>query len=324
MPLLGGCRGWQSALDPAGPEAERLSDIVWLFTAVCAGVWLLVVAALAGALLRHRGAGPDALLDTDPRRDRRHGVIVAAAAGVTLLVLLGLTGLSFAVNRDIADRPDAALSIRLTGHQWWWEVRYDDPRPDRVFTTANEIHVPVGVPVRVRLGASDVIHSFWVPNLMGKQDLIPGHETEVTLTARRPGVYRGQCAEFCGLQHAHMSLFVVAEPPAAFAAWRAAQLLPAAPPIEPERRRGEAAFLSSPCVMCHAVGGTTAGGRVAPDLTHVASRRSIAAGTLEMSRGNLGAWIADPQGIKPGANMPTMRLDPEALNAIVAYLAGLR
>jgi cytochrome c oxidase subunit 2 len=203
-------------------------------------------------------------------------------------------------------------------------VEYEHPSADQRFTTANEIHVPVGRPVLLKLTSSDVIHSFWVPSLTGKMDLVTGRENLLRIEAERPGVYRGQCAEYCGLQHAHMAILVVADPPEAFEAWRAGQVAAAAEPEDPLRKQGRDAFLSGPCVMCHAIRGTNAGGHVAPDLTHVGSRRTIAAGVLPRSRGSLAAWLVDPQGIKPGAHMPLMKLDPGEANAIAAYLDGLK
>jgi cytochrome c oxidase subunit 2 len=211
----------------------------------------------------------------------------------------------------------------VTGYQWWWEIQYEDDDPSRNFTTANEIHIPAGAPVRIKLASSDVIHSFWVPNLFGKQDLIPGQENEIRFVAERPGTYRGQCAEYCGFQHAHMSFFVVAESKDVFEAWRDKQIKSAEPPADPERQHGQQVFLSSPCALCHAIRGTEAGGRVGPDLTHLMSRRSIAAGTLPTSRGTVAAWIVDPQSIKPGNNMPLVTVSPDDLHALVSYLEGL-
>ena len=189
---------------------------------------------------------------------------------------------------------------------------------------ANELYVPVGEPVTVKLNASDVIHSFWVPSLMGKQDLIPGQENEIQFSASRPGVYRGQCAAFCGWQHAHMGLLVVALPKQEFENWRQGQLKPAAEPIDPTEKQGKEIFLSKACVMCHTVRGTAAGSRVGPDLTHFGGRRYIASALFPMSRGNIAAWVIDPQGIKPGVNMPNVPLKAEEIDPLVSYLMGLR
>jgi cytochrome c oxidase subunit II len=311
-----------SALDPAGPQAELLAKLIWTFIAICAVVWVLVMAALAAALLRRRRAvAGDPLAES--AQHRGVNLVVGGATVLTAAIVLALTALSFVSHRPLADVPRDAVTVEVTGHQWWWEVRYAHPRSDIRLTSANEIHIPVGEKVRVKLASTDVIHSFWVPNLMGKRDLIPGHDNEMALEARDAGIYRGQCAEFCGLQHSYMSFLVIAQPRPEFEAWLDAQLKPATPPSDPERQKGEGVFLNGPCMMCHAVRGTPAGAKVAPDLTHLASRRYLAAGALPMSRGSIAAWIVDPQSIKPGVHMPLVPLDPDELNALTAYLAGL-
>jgi cytochrome c oxidase subunit 2 len=320
---LAGCRGWQSALDAQGPQASELAWLFWIFTWVLGAIWLAVMIALAAALLRSPASRPDPLL-VNPAQDRRYAAVVASLAVATGVVVLVLTGLSVVSQRNLFRVEEEAVTIRVTGRQWWWEIRYEEADASRSFTTANEIHLPVGKPVKIILNSADVIHSFWVPSLMGKQDLIKGQENDIRLVADRPGIYRGQCAEFCGLQHAHMGILAVAESQQDFERWRDAQIRPAEPPSDPERQKGEAAFLAQPCIMCHSVRGTPAGGKVAPDLTHVGSRKYLAAGTLPMSRGNLAAWIVDPHGIKPGVNMPTIKLQPDDLNAIASYLEGLK
>lgn len=327
-PALAGCGGWQSALETRGPQAEDIRDLLILFFVVCAVVWLLVALALLIGLFRRRPAAAVTAppLATDPTVDRRAERVVTGLILVTAVVLIVLTALSYATGKGLAamqGRQDA-LTIKLTGQQWWWEVRYEDPQPSRLLTTANEIHIPVGRPIRIRLASTDVIHSFWVLNLHGKRDLIPGRDNEIWLRADQPGVYRGQCAEFCGDQHANMSLLVIAESPEEFDAWRNAQLAPAAPPSDPERQRGLEVFQNGPCVMCHTIRGTIASGKVAPELTHLASRQTLAAGTLPMTRGALAAWIADPQSVKPGNHMPLPQLSPQDLQALVAYLEGLQ
>ena len=321
--VLSGCRGWQSALDPHGPQAHQLARLFWIFTGLLSAIFVAVMIALLIAVLVRRVPRSDPLI-TNPGYEHRAMVVVVSLAVLTGITVLALTGISYSGQRDLFRNEEGTVSIRVTGHQWWWEIRYEDPDASRTFTTANEIHVPVGKPVKVTLESADVIHSFWVPSLMGKQDLITGRQNDIRFVADRPGIYRGQCAEFCGFQHAHMSLFVVAEEEAAFDRWRDGQIKSADPPSDPERQKGLEAFLSQPCVMCHSVRGTPAGGRVAPDLTHVGSRKALAAGTLPMSRGNLAAWIVDPHGIKPGVNMPTMKLEPDAVNGIAAYLEGLK
>ena len=322
--FLQGCAGWQSALDPKGPAASELAWLIWFFTGLCAVVWVLVMIALAMPLLMRSRLHADPLV-LDAGADNRKLRVVMIAVGLTAVILAGLTLLSFFPHRTLAAiGRDAALTIRVTGHQWWWEVRYEDATPSRILTTANEIHIPAGEPVRLLLTSTDVIHSFWVPSLSGKLDLIPGRMNVLDIKADKPGIYRGQCAEFCGAQHANMGTFIIAEPRAKFDAWWNDQLQPAAAPTSDEAKAGENLFLRRPCVMCHKIGGTPAGGTVAPDLTHVASRQTLAAGTLTMSRGNLAAWIADPQGVKPGSHMPVVDLSGDELNAIVAYLEGLK
>lgn len=324
---IGGCSYYtrQSVLHPAGPQAERAADLwwflLWTATAVCVAV---TVALLHASFHRERPAADER---GEPVAAARRGMrrAVVAAVGATTLVLFAFLFASFRTGRALTLPPrDAPLTVAIDGRQWWWEVRYADPAPQRRLTTANELYIPVGRPVVLELTSSDVIHSFWVPNLAGKRDLIPGHTTTMWLRADRPGVYRAQCAEFCGHQHANMALFVVAVPADSFATWYEAQLRPAAPPSDSLRARGREVFLTNGCVMCHAIFGTPAGSGVGPELTHVASRLTIAAGTLPNTRGHLAGWILDPQESKPGAKMPPNPLAPSDLQALLAYLEGLR
>jgi len=283
-------------------------------------VFVLVVAALFWATLRRRRVEEP----SDDRRERsvRTGVIVATAA--TTIILFVFLILDLSVGRAITTNPGPeALQVRVTGHQWWWEIQYRDSLPQNWATTANEIHVPVGRPVLFELRSTDVIHSLWPPNLNGKRDLIPGNENSIWFQADSAGVYRGQCAEFCGHQHAKMAFLIVAEPPDSFSAWLVRQRDTAMTPTDSVALRGQEVFLSSSCVMCHAIGGTPAGSRIGPDLTHLASRRTIAAGTLPNTRGNLAGWIVNPQAIKPGVRMPSTRLDSDDLQALLTYLETL-
>jgi cytochrome c oxidase subunit 2 len=320
---LAGCSGFQSALDPQGPHAVLLARLIWTFTAICAVVWVLVLIALLFAILRRRGQRSDPLA-TDPASERRAGSVIAVCAALTALTVMALTIVSYLTQRKLFAKDTSAVEIKVTGHQWWWEVEYQDPRPDRTLTTANEIHVPIGAPITIKFASSDVIHSFWVPSIAGKMDLIPGQQNELQFVVSRPGMYRGQCAEFCGLQHAHMAMLIVASTREEFDAWRDAQIKPAENPSDADAEKGRQVFLSRTCMMCHTIRGTPAGSRVGPDLTHLSSRRYLAAGTLAMSRGNLAAWIIDPQGIKPGANMPHTDLDAEELDALAGYLTVLK
>jgi cytochrome c oxidase subunit 2 len=252
-------------------------------------------------------------------------MVVAAAAAATVATLVTVLLLSFGTGRRLTATPPAeALQVRVTGRQWWWEVEYRDSVANRWATTANEIHVPVGRPVVFQLRGGDVIHSFWVPNLGVKRDMIPGQETSIWFQADTPGVYRGQCAEFCGYQHAKMAFLVVAQPSDEFIAWLDRQRDTARTPADSLARRGREVFLSSSCVMCHAIGGTPAGSRIGPNLTHLAGRGTIGAGTLPNTRGHLAGWIVDPQQIKPGVRMPPNALEPRDLQALLAYLETLR
>ncbi|MQW05720.1 cytochrome c oxidase subunit II [Sinorhizobium meliloti] len=320
---LTGCDGWQSTLDPQGPQADTLADLFWVFTAILAAVWLLTMAALFLALRREHAARAGPLM-REPQAERGMTRAVTAATILTAAIVIALTVVSYAAQRALFSRNEAPLQLLVKGHQWWWEVTYEDAQPSRRFTTANEIHVPVGQPVLIKLQSSDVIHSFWVPSLAGKMDVIPGRENRIVIEATRDGIFRGQCAEFCGWQHAHMAITVVAHATADFERWRESQIKAAEPPDDLVRKRGMDIFLSRPCVMCHQIRGTTAAGKVAPDLTHLGSRLHIAAGTLPNSRGNLAAWIVDPQGIKPGAHMPLIALEPEEIEPLTRYLEGLR
>jgi cytochrome c oxidase subunit 2 len=229
---------------------------------------------------------------------------------------------SFVTDRALASLGAPDLQIDVTGHQWWWDARYDDQDKSKIFTTANEIHIPVGKPVLLRLRSDDVIHSFWVPNLSGKKDMVPGRDQTLTLQADKPGVYRGQCAEFCGAQHAKMAFQVIADEH--FDEWAAAQRQPAADPGNDQQKRGRDLFVNGRCAMCHAIQGTPANARHAPDLTHLMSRQTLAAGVLPNSIGHLAGWILDPSSIKPGTTMPPNPMEPDDLHALLAYLGTLK
>ena len=320
--LLAACYERQSVLHPAGPLASRISVFWWLMLGVSAAVYLVVVAFLLVAALRRRPA-EDA--QNEARVQRRMTTAVAVGTVITVVILFAFLVGDFMTGRALAaPPPPLPLTIEVTGYQWWWKVTYPDSIPSRSVQTANEIHIPVGRPVVIRGSAPDVIHSFWVPNLHGKKDLIPGKKTTTWFQADTSGVYRGQCAEFCGHQHAKMALFVVAEPPAQFEAWLDLQRQSAPEPADSLARKGRDVFLAGPCAMCHNITGTNATGQVAPDLTHLASRLTIAAGTLRNTRGNLAEWILNPQRIKPGTKMPPTELAAGDLQALLAYLETLR
>jgi cytochrome c oxidase subunit II len=310
-----------SVLDPASSQA-RVIDRLWdAMYATATVVCILVVAALLWAAFRRRAPGP--VEDTARGQPIRTAVLLATGlTGITLFVFLVF---DISVGRAITRNPGKqALQIRVTGHQWWWEIQYRDSLPKDWVTTANEIHIPVGRPVVFELRSSDVIHSFWPPSLSPKRDQIPGDENSVWFQADHPGVFRGLCAEFCGHQHAKMGFLVFAESPENFARWLARERDTAATPTDSLAQRGKEVFLGSSCVMCHAIAGTRAGSRIGPDLTHLAGRQTLAAGTLPNTPSSLTGWIVDPQAIKPGAKMPPNQLNGPDLLALVAYLETLR
>jgi cytochrome c oxidase subunit 2 len=319
---LAACRaGVQSMAAPAAEQAAGIQSLWHLMLWVCVPIYLLVLAGLAFALRRRRAAVDAEATSGEARADAALRVWVV----FIVLVLLGLALSSYALDRYLLQREaQPTLSLRVTGKQWWWAVEYQSDDPSQRFSTANELHVPAGARVRIALESPDVIHSLWIPRLSGKLDLVPGRHNVLWLAPRTPGRYRGQCAEFCGLQHAKMAIDVQVQAPADFERWRRAQLQPAAPPADPLAQRGLQLFESGPCAMCHAITGTSAASHAGPDLTHLASRRTLAAGALPMNRAALRAWIADPQDAKPGTNMPKVPLDKAQLDALVAYLETLK
>jgi cytochrome c oxidase subunit 2 len=217
------------------------------------------------------------------------------------------------------------VDIRVIGHQWWWEVKYMRQPADQQFTTANEIHIPVGKAVEIELDAADVIHSFWVPTLHGKVDLIPGQRNYIRIQADKEGTYPGQCAEYCGEQHAHMLLLVVAQPESEYDAWYAQQVNPAGEPTTPEALHGRDVFMGAACAFCHQIRGTEAHGTVAPDLTHLASRERLASNSYANNTANLAAWVTHAQSLKPGAEMPNLtEFNGRDLRALVAFLQQLK
>jgi cytochrome c oxidase subunit II len=307
-------------LNPAGPQAGHIATVLWVFMGICAVVYVATLSTLGWALLRRRRA------DDDSRRVSSGLTrLVAGATVLTSAVLVVLTLASEIVGRRLSKLPPgAALTIDVIGYQWFWDFRYRDATSNQTVSSPNELHIPIGTPIVLNAMSRDVIHSFWVPELRGKRDLIPGITTQTWIQADKPGVYRGQCAEFCGHQHAKMAFTVVAQPVAEFYAWLAQQRQPAIAPTG-EVRRGHDLFMSRPCLTCHTIRGTQAGSRLGPDLTHVGSRQTIAAGTLPNTRTHLTNWVRDPQSIKPGTRMPADdRLSDDDLRAIVAYLESLR
>jgi cytochrome c oxidase subunit 2 len=323
---LAACRGVQTMLDPAADQAGDIGVIWRTMLVVCGVMYVLVLAFLGWAMWRARNvraepAEPPAAGHTvaEPRLERGlTGWVALVVAGLVLLVTV-----SFLVDRSLAEVGPRPLRIKVTANQWWWQVEYQGDTPDQNFTTANELHLPAGRPAVLELHAEDVIHSFWAPNLAGKTDLIPGRTNYMAIKPLRVGYFRGQCAEFCGLEHALMAFDVKVETPAQFDAWRRHQLQPAAPPTDPAAQQGQQVFVTKACVMCHRIDGTDAGGTTGPDLTHLMTRDHIAAGARPNTRGDLAGWIADPQGIKPGTTMPRVSLSSDELNAVATYLETL-
>jgi cytochrome c oxidase subunit 2 len=313
----------QSVLSPAGAQASSIHQLwllmLWTTTVVC----VVVLAFIAVAVLRHRRRDEVATIPTTPERSLVRSVW--AATTLSLLILLMLLVASVWMTRGVESlAASGALTINIIGHQWWWEIEYEDTSPSRRVLTANEMHIPVGRPVVLKVSSRDVIHSFWVPNLQGKRDLIPGYTTAIWLQPDRPGIFRGQCAEFCGLQHAHMALDVVAEAGPDFDRWLEGMRKPAGPPETDQQRKGHAVFMSRRCAGCHAINGTEAYGQIGPDLTHIGSRSTIGAGTLPNTRDHMNAWVKNPQVSKPGNQMPPNPLSDEDSRALQAYLEFLK
>lgn len=310
-----------SYLDSAGARADAILPLTWymliLSILVCVVIGWVLVRALRGA----RGNGGDAetrAVTVEEGESGMHWIRNGLlASAVPLAVALVWTMATLAAVSGPPSHP--ALTLDVTGHQWWWEVTYDSAQPAQTFTTANEIHIPVGQRVLLRLHGADVIHSFWVPKLTGKTDTIPGQTNVSWLEARQAGVFNGPCTEYCGAQHAHMMVQVVAESPAEFELWRQRQLQPATVPTDSATQHG-AALVEYRCGLCHQIRGTNAAAHNAPDLSHIAGRRMLAAGLLPNNPGTLAAWIENAHGLKPGGQMPNQNLAGEDLTDVLGYL----
>lgn len=312
---------FQSALDPAGPHAEVLADLWWVIAAVATAVTVLVIVLLLFGVFRAFGKRPERPLGARPGRN----IVIAGGIMLPLVVVIPFALSSFSISRQIdGPAPADALTIEVVGRLWWWEIHYQDADGRRIATTANEIHIPVGQPVQFLLTSDNVIHSFWVPNLQGKKDMIPGQVNTSWLQADAAGVFRGQCAEFCGRQHGLMAFELVAEPPEQFERWLARERQPAMEPQTAEARLGREVFLNASCIECHTIRGTRADATDGPDLTHIGSRRTLAAATLPNNIGHLGGWVADPQRAKPGNLMPPSTLSPTEFKALIRYLESLK
>jgi len=310
----------QSMVHPAGPAAAEIARLWWVMLGAFTGVFMLVVVLMLVAIWRGTvAANTQAAARRTAPPWGRTGFIVAGGVVLPIVVLTPLFVYSLLASARFR-MPADALTVRIVGHMWWWEVRY----PKNGIVTANEIHIPAGRPVRLELASADVIHSFWVPRLHGKRDMIPGVENVFWLQADKPGIYRGQCGEYCGTQHANMAFEVIALSPEEFATWSDEQSRSRQPVESPELERGRQVFLTAGCKQCHAVAGTAAIGNAGPDLTNVGGRRMIGGALLPNTRGNLSGWIADPQALKPGVKMPRTYLAADDLQALVTYLESLK
>jgi cytochrome c oxidase subunit II len=309
-----------SIFSNASDAASRVSMLAWFMILASAVVFCIVIAIMVAAVIRNRREESD----TVDLSERGTAWVVWGGAVVPTLILVAVFAVSLGAMRKFSPVPPA-VTIRVTGHQWWWQVEYDSANGRPGFETANEIHIPAGQPVRLLLSSADVIHSFWVPQLQGKLDVIPGETNDLRLETRHTGIYGGACAEYCGQQHAHMALTVVAESGDAFAKWMTRQSQTAAALSDSTAEAGRQLFSTTACASCHTIRGTTARGESAPDLTHVGSRLSIAAGTLPNSLGNVEGWIGNPQALKPGTKMPTLRTySGPQLRALAVYMESLK
>jgi cytochrome c oxidase subunit 2 len=307
-------------LSSAGPATHPTIVLEWIFTGIVTAVCVIVAGLLVVAILRRRPErGPDII---SRGGDAMRWVLIGTGISVALLFAMSLYALfALAAVARPPSHPD--LTIHVTGYDWWWKADYPAGDGASAFTTANEIHIPTGAPVRIDLDSADVIHAFWVPALAGKTEMIPGVANHQWIEASHPGIFRGQCTQFCGLQHAHMAFEVVAESPEAFAAWRQAQAMPAENMDDPDGIAGSLVFKDR-CSGCHTIRGTEATGDHGPDLTHLRSRRQIAAGTLDDTPQNLKLWATHAQTVKPGAQMPDIDLTTQDANRLTVYLMGLK
>ncbi|WP_297296027.1 cytochrome c oxidase subunit II [uncultured Methylovirgula sp.] len=313
-----------SYLSGFGIKAYPVTALTWGLLIISVSVVVIVTTLVLWGVLARRQ--PEQSIGDVAVERRGTGLgWLGLGVGISAVLLLISVVWTMAVLAKVSAPPPGSnpLTIEVTGQQWWWKARYLNADPSKVLTTADEFHIPVGRPVRVKLIGADVIHSFWVPALTGKTETIPGQTNVTWLEADKPGRYRGQCTEYCGQQHAHMALFVIAESPAAFDKWLQDQLKSAPAPASPALVQDQQVFVQH-CGECHTVRGSMAGGSVAPDLTHLMSRTTLAAGTLPNTPGALAGWIADPQGQKPGTKMPNLYLSGQELTAVTTYLQTLK
>ena len=311
-------------LTGSGDKADPVVPLTWGVAVIAIAVVVIISLLVAGAIWRRPGLAlqpAGSKIDVDEKTDGLSWIWIGV--GISSLVLLFTVVWTMDVLARVTSPPSKpTLTVEVTGHQWWWQIRYLSNDPSQVFSTANEIHIPTGQPVLFKLVSADVIHSFWIPALGGKTDTIPGQTNETWLEAHTPGIYRGQCTEYCGLQHAKMGMLLIAQTPRDFASWREHQLQSAARPTNGGQWAGLANFTAH-CGSCHAVRGTDAAGALGPDLSHLMQRHTIAAGVLPNDPEDLDRWIADPQGIKPGALMQKPELTADERAGIIFYLKTL-
>jgi cytochrome c oxidase subunit II len=315
--VLAGCSGPRNMLDTYGQGAREAADIWWLMFWLGTAVFIVVIGLLLFAIFHGRRDRSAAM-----SQQGRHRTVILGGIVIPVIIIAVVYAYSTSnlLSRAEVRNAEADVVIDVVAHQFWWEVRY--PNDDVV--TANEIHIPVNQSVEFRLTSVDVIHSFWIPQLHGKLDMMPGKTTRVVVEAEEPGTYRGQCAQYCGVQHANMALLVIVEEEDGYQEWLAHQARPAEPPVAGSLiERGRDIYMSSACVYCHTIDGTASNGTLGPDLTHLASRQTLAAGIIENNPGNLAGWILDPQQIKPGNAMPAVELTGEELQALLEYLNSL-
>jgi cytochrome c oxidase subunit II len=313
--LVVACEGPQSVLDPHGPRARELAELWWVMAAGAVVIWLFVVGCAVYATRIQPGAHED-FAGT--------AFIVGGGVALPVVVLSSLLVYSFLLEREPVAMPGEALRIEVTGKRWWWEVHYFPPGGDEPVVSANEVRLPTGQPVELSLRSTDVIHSFWIPKLAGKTDMIPGRVNRMVIQAEAPRVSRGQCAEYCGGPHALMAFYAVAMAPDDFAPWLQHEARPARTPEDDLLARGRELFIASGCGTCHAIRGTPANGQLGPDLTHVGGRVSLGAGILPNNVGTIAAWIAATQHLKPGNLMPSFNaFSGSELRALAAYLESL-
>jgi cytochrome c oxidase subunit 2 len=334
LALFTGCSTVQSTFNAHGPASEQIARMSWFMTVVFLVVTVAMWALIAWGFTKRRGT----LAEHEPIDSGGGQVWIAIGGlaipllvltvifvlGLKLLVAFPIHGKDGGMDGMMTAMPAMHPNILIIGHQWWWEVHYLTGAPDEQFTTANEIHIPTGKSMNIELQSQDVIHAFWVPSLHGKVDLIPGLPNFIRIQASEAGSYQGQCAEYCGAQHAHMRLLVVAQDPEEFEAWQRQQRQPAPEPDSQDAIAGEQVFQAGPCSLCHQIRGTIAGGRVAPDLTHIASRRYLAGNSFPNNDAYLEAWVTHAQSLKPEALMPDLtQFTGVQLRELVAYLRQL-